>query len=351
MTLSPSQQRLLTWLALAAAGIVLLVWLAPALTPIGLAAAMAYLLWPLVAWLQGRGGSRSAAAGLSVLVGMLVGAALVLMLVPIVTTLIPKLQAQWPALVDGFNGRVAPWLSQWGLHLDPDSLREEVKRGLDVNMEAWTSRVLASLRIGGSWLLTILSGVVLVPALVYYLLVEAESLGTHAVSLVPPRLRPGVLDLVHDSDAALRRYLRAQLAVMGAMAVFYAAGLSLTGLSLALPIGLFTGLAVFIPYLGYGTGLVLALLTAAITFSSWHGVAAVAVVYALGQVLESFILTPRLVGGRIGLSPLGVIVVLLLFGEALGFVGVLLSLPASAVGMVLAHRAAARWRASEIYRA
>jgi predicted PurR-regulated permease PerM len=167
---------------------------------------------------------------------------------------------------------------------------------------------------------------------------------------VPLRLRDAVRSFVRDCDTALRRYLRAQIVVMGAMAAFYSAGLLVTGLTLALPIGIFTGLAVFIPYLGYGTGLVLALLTATITFADWHGVAAVAGVYVAGQVLESFILTPRLVGGRIGLSPLGVIVILLLFGEAFGFAGVLLSLPASAVGMVAVHRLLARYRASDFYR-
>lgn len=350
MTLTPSQQRTLTWIALAMAGALLLRLVGPALTPIALSAGVAYVIWPLVRLLERRGLPRSAAAGISLAGAMLLAAALVLMLVPIVTTLIPKLQAQWPAILDRFNDRVSPWLARWGVQMDAQSLRGDLRHALDANMEQWTDRLIASLRIGGSWLVTILSGLVLVPALVYYMVVEAESMGEHAPALVPPRLREGVVDFVRDCDVAMRRYLRAQLAVMAAMAAFYATGLAVAGLTLALPIGIFTGLAVFIPYLGYGTGLVLALLTAAITFSSWHGVAAVAGVYALGQVLESFILTPRLVGGRIGLSPLGVIVMLLLFGEAFGFVGVLLSLPASAVGMVAAHRLMRRWRSSEIYR-
>jgi predicted PurR-regulated permease PerM len=112
----------------------------------------------------------------------------------------------------------------------------------------------------------------------------------------------------------------------------------------------FTGLAVFIPYLGYTTGLVLALMSAAIQFTGWHGLAGVAVVYALGQVLESFVLTPRLVGERIGLSPLAVIVALLVFGEVFGFVGVLVCLPVTALGVVALRHLMDAYRASAFYR-
>jgi predicted PurR-regulated permease PerM len=319
--------------------------------PIALAATFAYLLWPAVLWMQHRGLSRSLAVTAGIIGGMVLVAALMMLLVPIVTTLLPKLQAQWPSMLDRFNNSVAPWLAEWGVRVDTDSLREDVRKGLDGNVEAWVDRVVSSLRIGGSWIATILSGLVLVPMLAWYFLVDAEAIGARIHSLVPQRLHPGLFGFVGDCDHALRRYLQAQIVVMGAMAAFYAAGLSLVGLSLALPIGIFTGLAVFIPYLGYGTGLVLAILTALITFPTWHGTLAVGVVYVLGQLLESFFLTPRFVGGRIGLSPLGVIVLLLLFGEAFGFVGVLLSLPASAVGMVIIQRVLKRYRASEFFRA
>jgi predicted PurR-regulated permease PerM len=148
----------------------------------------------------------------------------------------------------------------------------------------------------------------------------------------------------------LRQYLKGQLAVMVAMALIYPIGLMFTGLNLAWPIGVFTGLAVFIPYLGYTTGLVLALMSAAIQFTGWHGVAAVAVVYAVGQVLESFVLTPRLVGERIGLSPLAVILALLVFGEVFGFVGVLVCLPVTALMVVALRHAMVAYRASSFYR-
>jgi predicted PurR-regulated permease PerM len=161
--------------------------------------------------------------------------------------------------------------------------------------------------------------------------------------------RQGLARFLRECDTMLRQYLKGQLAVMGAMALIYPLGLMCTGLNLAWPIGVFTGLAVFIPYLGYTTGLVLALMSAAIQFTGWHGVAEVAAVYALGQVLESFVLTPRLVGERIGLSPLAVIVALLVFGDVFGFVGVLVALPVSALAVVALRHAMDAYRASAFY--
>jgi predicted PurR-regulated permease PerM len=217
-------------------------------------------------------------------------------------------------------------------------------------MEEWGQKLLSSARIGGSWLVTILGFLVLVPVLVFYLLVEAEAVIAGAWNLVPLKSRDGLSGFLGECDAMLRQYLKGQLAVMGAMALIYSLGLMCTGLNLAWPIGVFTGLAVFIPYLGYTTGLVLALMSAAIQFTGWHGVAEVAVVYALGQVLESFVLTPRLVGERIGLSPLAVILALLVFGEVFGFVGVLVCLPVTALMVVASRRAMDVYRASSFYR-
>ena len=311
MTLTTAQQRALTWLALAVAAALLLRVLGSALTPLILALVFAYLLWPLVRVLERRRVPRALAATVTILVAMLAVTVLVLLLVPIVTTVIPQLRTQWPGLLDKFNHVVAPRLRELGIALDTDTLKASILKSFDGNMEEWGQKLLLSARIGGSWLATVAGYLVLVPVLVFYLLVDAEKVTTGAWNLVPLRSREHLAGFLGECDAMLRQYLKGQLAVMVAMALIYPIGLMLTGLNLAWPIGVFTGLAVFIPYLGYTTGLVLALMSAAIQFTGWHGVAAVGVVYAVGQVLESFVLTPRLVGERIGLSPLAVIIALL----------------------------------------
>src|SRR5699024_4222462 len=111
----------------------------------------------------------------------------------------------------------------------------------------------------------------------------------------------------------------------------YSIALALAGFDVALPVGILTGLLSFIPYLGFGLGLILALIAAVLQFDGMQGLILVGVIYGIGQMVESFFLTPHLVGERIGLHPVTVIFALLAFGQLFGFVGVLLALPASAV--------------------
>jgi predicted PurR-regulated permease PerM len=195
----------------------------------------------------------------------------------------------------------------------------------------------------------VLGNLVLVPVALFYLLMDWDRFIGHMVALVPTRLRTGFDSFVDEADGVLGQYLRGQLLVMLAMALFYAVGLALFGLDLAVPIGLFTGLAMFVPYLGFGVGLVLAALAGLLQFASVKAVVMVAVVFGLGQLLESLVLTPRLVGERIGLHPLAVIFALLAFGQVFGFVGILVALPASAVLLVAIRRVRAGYLASPLY--
>jgi predicted PurR-regulated permease PerM len=188
-----------------------------------------------------------------------------------------------------------------------------------------------------------------VPVALFYMLHDWTRLVNSVVVLVPPSWRERFDSFMHDCDQVLGEYLRGQLLVMLALAVFYTTGLWLFGLDLALPIGVFTGLAVFVPYLGFGLGLVLALLAGLLQFASAQALVMVAVVYGLGQLLESFVLTPRMVGERIGLHPLAVILSLMAFGQVFGFVGVLMALPASAVLLVGLRRLRHQYLQSDLY--
>jgi predicted PurR-regulated permease PerM len=190
---------------------------------------------------------------------------------------------------------------------------------------------------------------VLIPVVLFYLLMDWPALVERVQALIPPRLRAAVVGFLDECDAVLGQYLRGQLLVMLVLAVYYAGALALAGFDLALPVGVFTGLAIFIPYLGFGLGCVLALLAGVLQFASWYGVAAVAVIYGVGQVVESLYLTPRLVGERIGLNPLAVIFALLAFGHLLGFVGILIALPLSAVALVALQRIRSAYLSSKLY--
>jgi predicted PurR-regulated permease PerM len=351
MTLSPAQRQTLAWLSLGALACLLLWLLAPVLTPFVIAAVLAYALHPLVERLAARGLPHLAAVLLVEVALAVALLALVLLVVPVLTKELPLLKAQVPALLDRLNTGLAPWLAQFGLkvNLDVASLKAWLVQAMDANLEDWLARALSSARIGGSVLLSLVGNLVLVPVVLFYLLSDWTALVQRVHNLVPPRLRDSAKGFLDECDAILGQYLRGQLLVMGALAVYYGLGLALTGLDLALPVGVFTGLAIAIPYLGFGLGLLLALLAAALQFASAGGVLAVLAVYMVGQGLESFVLTPRLVGERIGLNPLAVIFALLAFGQLFGFVGVLVALPASAVALVALRRALAAYRESRLF--
>ena len=153
-----------------------------------------------------------------------------------------------------------------------------------------------------------------------------------------------------DIDHVLAEFLHGQSLVMLSLAAYYVVALSVVGLKFALPIGILTGLLVFIPYVGFGLGFVLGVLAALLQWSGWPGFLAVLAVYGVGQLLENYVLIPYLVGDRIGLHPLAVIFALLAFGQLFGFAGVLLALPVSAALLVGLRRLRAAYVESPIYR-
>jgi predicted PurR-regulated permease PerM len=265
--------------------------------------------------------------------------AVLLLIVPILSKQLPLLREQIPLFADRLNTGLAPWLARFGIEvqLDTASIKAFVLKYLDANLDDWMTTALSSARIGGSILLAIVGNAFLVPMVLFYLLMDWNNLMRRLHSLIPPRMKERTFGFIDECDAVLGQYLRGQLLVMVVLAVYYSAGV-------------FTGLAVFIPYVGFGLGLILALISGVLQFSGWHGVIGVAVVFGLGQLLESFVLTPRLVGERIGMSPLTVIFALLAFGHLFGFVGVLIALPVSAVLVVAVRRAREVYLDSELYR-
>lgn len=354
MQFTPTQKRAAAWCLIAALVLLALWLLGPVLTPFMVAAVLAYALTPLVNRLDdmGRGRlPRVVAVILVELLFILLALSLLLMIVPIVAKEIPLMREQVPLVFDKLNTGLAPWLAQFGIKasLDLGSLKALALTYLNANYEDMFGSVLSSLRLGGSVALAILGNAVLIPVALFYLLMDWDRFVARLLELVPPAMRSAFDSFTSEADSVLGQYLRGQLLVMLIMAAFYAIGLALFGLDLALPIGIFTGLAMFIPYLGFGIGLILAILAGLLQFASIKAIVMVVLVYGVGQVIESLFLTPRLVGERIGLHPLAVIFALLAFGQVFGFVGVLIALPASAVLLVAIRRIKERYITSRLY--
>jgi predicted PurR-regulated permease PerM len=351
MNLTARQQRVLSWLALAVLGVAFLWLLAPVLTPFLVGAILAYALHPLVEQLAARRMPRVLAVVVVEVAAILAVLALLLLIVPILSKELPLLKAQIPALAEKLNATMSPWLAQHGFNvaLDVASIKSFVVTYMGDNLEQGLKTVLSSARIGGSFVLALLGNALLIPVVLFYLLMDWPRLVERVQGFIPPRLRDSVLGFLEECDSVLGQYLRGQLLVMLVLAAYFSIALAVAGFDLAMPVGIFTGLAIFIPYLGFGLGAALALLAGVLQFASWYGVLAVAVIYGFGQVAESLFLTPRLVGERIGLNPLAVIFALLAFGHLFGFVGILIALPLSAVALVGLQRLRTAYLNSRLY--
>jgi predicted PurR-regulated permease PerM len=354
MQFTTTQKRTATWCLITLLAFLALWQLGRVLTPFVVAAVLAYALTPLVNRLDDLGKGRVPRVLAVVLVELLFIAVVVglfLLIVPILSKELPLLREQVPLLADQANAKLTPWLTQMGVpvRLDIGSIKDAALKYLNANFEESFAQLLASLKLGGSVALTVVGAAILIPVALFYLLMDWDRFVGRVIELVPIPLRARFDSFTEEADVVLGQYLRGQLLVMLAMAIFYATGLSLFGLDLALPIGVFTGLAMFIPYVGFGIGLILAVLAGLLQFASIKALVMVAVVYGLGQVVEGFYLTPRLVGHRIGLHPLAVIFALLAFGQIFGFVGVLVALPVSAVLLVGIRRVRAGYMGSSLY--
>ena len=352
MNLTPNQLRTSAWLGLATLLALLLWLLAPVLMPFVLAGVLAYALHPLVEKLAARRVPRWLGAGVAIVVLMLLALGVLLLIVPVITKQVPLLKEQVPLLLERMNDSLVPLAARFGLDVavDVEQVRTWLRGLVSGHEEELLQGLLASLRIGGSAFAAVLGNLLLTPMVAYYLLLDWAGLVQRFKSLIPPRWRDKTESFLNETDEVLGQYLHGQLLVMAVLAVLYTVGLALAGLKLALPIGVFTGLAVFVPYLGFGLGLIMALLAALLQFQSLAGVALVAAVYGVGQLIESLYLTPRLLGDRIGLHPIAVIFALMAFGHLFGFVGVLIALPVSAVLLVALRRARNGYLASDLYR-
>ncbi len=346
-------RRVWSWLLIAAAIGGVLYFLAPVLTPFALSALFAYLGNPLVERLQSRRISRTTAV---VIVFLLMTLAVALLLAIIIPALIDQARSV-PGYIDSlhswFDRVAAPWLqSEFGLDLgalDPGRLFASLRAHLD-DIGRVLPKLLGGLTTSGAAVMGWLANLLLMPLITFYLMRDWKRMVERLRELVPRPLEPTVTQLVRESDAVLGSFLRGQMSVVLALAAMYATGLSLAGLKFGMLIGIVAGLVSFVPYLGPVVGIGGGLVSAIVSGGDiWINVGLVLAVFMVGQLIESFILTPKLVGESIGLHPVAVIFAVLAGGQLFGFFGVLLALPVAAVVLVLLRHTHEQYLDSEIY--
>ena len=330
----------------------LLLWLlSPILAPFLAAAILAYIFDPLVEKLESKGVSRTVGTGVAVLLLLLAVVLLLLIVMPLFYQEISQLVELIPNFAEQLKTRAVPWLNEKlgiAISLDPSSFRQFVAENL-TDASGIAKKVFSSVSVGGIAVVGFLINLLLIPVVLFYLLRDWTVFLGQVDKLIPRRIHPTVSVVAKEVDAVLSEFLRGQVSVMLIMAVYYVVGLWLVGLNFALPVGLITGLLVFVPYLGSVTGLVLGTVAAVMQFPSINGVALVWGVFGAGQLIEGFFVTPWLVGDRIGLHPVAVIFALLAFGQVFGFFGLLLALPASAAILVGLRHLNANYQTSALY--
>ncbi|WP_308388047.1 AI-2E family transporter [Acidithiobacillus sp. AMEEHan] len=334
-------QRWLPWLALA-----LFLWLiyllGPILSPFLIAGVLAYLGNPLVTLLQRWRIGRTVGTTLVFLFALLLAAAIIVALLPTVRAqtliAIDYLQQYAKLLQTEFLPQISQRL---GIPIDSHSLTAYASKNAS-KLAHWASSSLQVALVSGSGILAFLMNFLLIPVITFYLLRDWPRLLQRLDELIPRRQLALVRQLATDSNRMLMAFLHGQLLDMLALGATYAIGLSIVGLKTALLIGLLSGILSFVPYLGFVSGIILATLAMYIQGGTLLSLAEVWAVYGVGQVLESTLFIPVLVGDRIGLHPVLVIFAVLAGGQLLGFVGLLIALPVTAILLALL-RHAHRW--------
>lgn len=310
--------------------------LAPVLTPFIAAALLAYMGDPLADRLQKFKLPRTLAVVAVFLITFVSLALLILLIGPLVKTQIGALFQALPDIARQIEQVWLPTLFGW-MKVEPGDdvgIGAFLARYSDM-VGSWSGKILLGVGKSGGVLAAAVLSFFLIPILTFYMLRDWDSFMAHLGALVPRSQRDTVIQLARETDSVLSAFLRGQVLVMLALAIIYSLGLSIVGLKFAIAIGVVAGLVSFVPYLGFVFGIGLAGLTVALEPEPlWH-LAGVVATFTIAQIIEGTVLTPKLVGDRIGLHPVIVIFAIVAGGQLFGFFGILLALPAAAVLSVL----------------
>jgi predicted PurR-regulated permease PerM len=346
-----NDKKTIIWLAGLVVFIIVLHALSGILLPFVAGMAIAYFLDPMADKLEKWGTSRTLATTLIVAGFFAVTGGILVLLFPLLQSQIVGLASLIPELIEKARDYVAPLLERLQTDLAPDAL-ERLKSAAGSYAGAaitWFSSVVGDIWKGGLAFFNLLSLIIITPVVAFYLLRDYDLIVKWVDGYLPRAAQATIHEQVRAIDAAIAGFLRGQACVCFVLATWYGAALTVVGLESGLLVGLGAGAISFIPYIGAAIGLFVGVSIALAQFPEWMQIGVVALIFIIGQTAESYILTPRLVGGRIGLHPVWIIFALLAGGALLGFTGVLLAVPMAAIIGVLLRFGLKRYRASSLY--
>jgi predicted PurR-regulated permease PerM len=308
-------------------------------TPFLAAFILAYILRPVFLWLERCRLPASLAALMTVTLGLGVLIAILSLFVGLLKTELPLIKEQLPEWIANTQAWLGPKLAELHLNIDWSTLKttvsQKISTHISANADSLMTTTIDTVLMSGSSVIAGFVNSVLIIFVMFYLLIDWDHFFSLVKNLVPLRAQETIHHLAMHTDGLLSQYLRGMVIVISIMSAFYSISLTIIGIKGAVALGVFTALMIVIPYIGITLGLTLAVLSAILQFGIGTQLLGVLIIYSIGQLLEGFFLTPRLVGERIGLHPVAVLFALLLFGNLFGFFGVLLALPISAVSLVL----------------
>ncbi|MDY6408185.1 MAG: AI-2E family transporter [Pseudomonadota bacterium] len=322
------------------------------LMPFILAFVLAYILHPIVEKLVSKKWGRGVATGLVVGGFCLCVVAIALILVPLLQSQTVDFIKRIPKFSEGVWERVKSLLAY-----TKDTITQEQLSEIYASVSGTVTRVLTAIGVSVSHILSsgvalfnIVALILITPVVLFYVLRDWGVIQQQIGGLMPKHKEKEILSLWGEIDKTLSGFIRGQTLVCLSLAIFYAMGLFLVGLDYGVLVGLLAGILSFIPYFGFGTGLVLSLFLGFMQGLSWGGWTGLAIVFVLGQILEGYVLTPKLVGNRVGLHPVWVMFALLAGGVLGGFIGILIAVPVAAVVGVLLRHGLKWYRETEFYR-
>ncbi len=326
--------------------------LAPVLTPFLVAAVLSYIGDPLVDWLETKKFPRTLAVTTVFFCLTLIAIVFLLIFIPLVEKQIIILINKVPEYAQWIQKTVLPVMNEKlgnaKVHLDLTTLQESLKSNWQ-SAGGIVAQVLGSITRSGVALFTGIANLLLVFIVSFYLLRDWDKLIENIRQLLPRNKEKLISSLAKQSDEVLGAFFRGQLLVVLALAIVYSVGLSIVGLDLAILIGLLAGAVSFVPYLGFIIGIVAASIAALMQFHDVTYLLYVFLVFGVGQALEGMLLTPILVGDKIGLHPVAVIFAVLAGGQLFGFFGVLCALPVAAVLAVIIRHIHKEYKESAVY--
>jgi predicted PurR-regulated permease PerM len=317
---------------------------------------VAYVLNPLVTKLAKVRFLGRTSATLITMLGLLVGfVAVLFVVIPQVVGEFRAFIGRLPDLMERFQATAIPWIEGTFGVIVPVSWNEALDRllaGLD-NMGTDVVGPAKDIAWGFferlfSAFFTFISALMF-PLFLFFLLKDFPRILETVEGLIPVNKREDARELARDVDKSLSAFLHGQFTVMLVLATLYSIGYSIVGIPVAIGVGLLTGILCFIPYVGAATGFLLALILALLEMKGWGSIVGVVIVFGVVQVLDAVLITPRILGGKLGLTPLWIILALMAFGELFGFVGVLLAVPTTAVLKILVQRTIKGYRKSSLY--